>query len=1221
MANTWTPAQLAAIETHGKTLLVSAAAGSGKTSTLTERIIRDISRNEDPRDISKMLIVTFTRSAASDLKTKISSALSSAIAESPRNTHLQSQLIKLGSAKICTIDSFYLDILRRNFSEAGLSSSFRIADSAEIELIAKRIMQETVDDLYASETGYALFCECFAGIKDSESSVDVFLDLYSHTLDIPEGIEFLSAHAEDLKDSISRDFMSSAYGRLISENMLDVLRDFREFYSIECERFCDEPDAASFLKAFSYDKVLCERLISLLMTPTDTSYTDIQGELNSISYPPLMFSKKIVGLIDSDYYKYVRNDFKSNINSFKKDFFTLSRENIAKCMRITAENVELLYKTLFEFEKRFSEEKRRRNIVTFADVKRATLKLLVSPDGTATPLAKSYAEQFTDVYIDEYQDVDGVQDLIFRAISKENNRFMVGDVKQSIYTFRGAKPQLFSNYRESFPLHKSERADGSSGETIVMSNNFRCSEPIIDFSNKICSRLFYGCKGNIGYTSEDDLVFTKKAPPSPSAKVEATAIFYPPIQERKAGLYTDQQLSDFAKAEEVYIADKICELLESGTLENGERIRPSDIAVLYRGGHFGNTVSAELRSRGINVSSNDSDKYFKSPDVLMMLSILNAVDNPRRDIHLAGAMRSPIFNFSMDELLLIRRFGEDADSLYDALLVCSGEDSPLGKKCLDFSKKLDEWRFHAQSISVDKFLKYLFSTDEFIASGLVTERVENSEKANLMQLYEYARKFESGSFKGLYNFISYIDSIVESDKKMPLSAKDKASNSVKVTTIHDSKGLEFPVCFICGCGALFNSKDASASLCFKFPYGIAMQLADEGGFARMNTPMRSAIALKIRQENTDDEMRILYVALTRARERLFVTGKFYATRSEDTVLGSSEHRRLFAKNSAIYAATSYLDWIFDAVGVESSEDDSCILQIKHTQDIIMSSRALVRERELRSAEPDSELLKKLCEDYSFVYPRTALSRLPAKLSVSGLSPDVLDESAADSALALKIENGLGETDFTPDYFLYDKDEKHATSAERGTATHAFLQFCDFNRLLSRKDNAVAEEIAYLSEKGFLPVGADKLIYVSELEKFKNSELMQLITSAKRVWREQRFNILMPASMFTRDDSFKAQISDQALAVQGVIDIVIEDKDGRLCLFDYKTDRLTRGELSDDSAAIATLSARHSAQLYYYGEAIRQMFGKPIDRIGIYSTHAAKIFNITPTSPDNFCDNL
>ncbi|MBR2431380.1 MAG: UvrD-helicase domain-containing protein, partial [Clostridia bacterium] len=348
MANTWTPAQLAAIETHGKTLLVSAAAGSGKTSTLTERIIRDISRDKDPRDISKMLIVTFTRSAASDLKAKISSALGGAIAESPRNTHLQSQLIKLGSAKICTIDSFYLDILRRNFSEAGLSSSFRIADSAEIDLIAKRIMQDTVDDLYASETGYALFCECFAGIKDSESSVDVFLDLYSHTLDIPEGIEFLSAHAKDLKDSISRDFMSSAYGGLISENMLDVLRDFREFYSIECERFFDEPDAASFIKAFSHDKLLCERLISLLITPSDTSYTDIQSELNSISYPSLTFSKKIAGLIDTDYYKYVRNDFKSNINSFKKDFFTLSKENISKCMQITAQNVDLLDKTLYE---------------------------------------------------------------------------------------------------------------------------------------------------------------------------------------------------------------------------------------------------------------------------------------------------------------------------------------------------------------------------------------------------------------------------------------------------------------------------------------------------------------------------------------------------------------------------------------------------------------------------------------------------------------------------------------------------------------------------------------------------------------------------------------------------------------------------------------------------------------------------------------------------------
>ncbi|MBR6679910.1 MAG: helicase-exonuclease AddAB subunit AddA [Clostridia bacterium] len=1221
MANTWTTAQSAAISTHGKTLLVSAAAGSGKTSTLTERIIRDISGTEEPRDIAKMLIVTFTRSAASDLKAKISSALGDAIAEHPDNAHLQSQLIKLGNAKICTIDSFYLDILRRNFSEVGLSSSFRIADATEIDIISKRLMQETVDHFYSIEPQYPLFCECFSSLKDSESQTDVFLDLYSHTLDIPEGIEFLSNHASELFEYADKNFLDSSYGKMIAEGILWELEDYHNFYKHECELFEDDPDAASHLKAFYHDLALCERIKAILTEPSENSYYVLRDELNSIAYPDLRFSKKIAQNIDTDYYKFVRSAFKKKIDDFKKDFFTLSPENLSKCMRATANNVELLYRTLCEFEKNFSEEKRRRNLVTFSDIKRFTLKLLVDEHGEPTPLAKSYAEQFTDVYIDEYQDVDGVQDLIFRAISTPTNRFMVGDVKQSIYTFRGAKPQLFSSYRANFPLHETPEADGSLGETILMSNNFRCSKPIIDTSNKVCARLFYGSRGDIGYTADDDLVFTKKPPKEPSAKAEITAIFYPSQSERKSGIYTEQQLSEFANAEAVYIADRICELLADGTLENGQKIRPSDIAVLYRGGHFGSTVATELKSRGINVSSNDSDKYFKSPDVLMILSILNAVDNPRRDVYLAGAMRSPIFDFSMEELLLIRECGEAADSLYDALLVCAEQDSSLGKKCAEFSQKLDSWRFYAQSVSVDKFLKYLYSTDEFIASGLVSDRVENGAKANLMQLYEYARKFENGSFKGLYNFISYIDSIIESDQKMPLSAKDKRSDSVKVTTIHDSKGLEFPVCFICGCGALFSSKDATKDLCFKHPFGIAMKLADEGGFAKLNTPMREAIAMKITQENVEDEMRILYVALTRARERLYVVGQFYATRSRETILGSAKQRRIFGGDSTVYAASSYLEWIFDAIGIDVPDDEPYRLHLLNTQDIIRESKEMIFEQERRAELPDEELLKKLRADYSFRYTHGALSHLPAKISVSRLSPDVLDESRAESELSLRF-NEIEERDsFTPDYFLYGSDVHKATSAERGTATHAFLQFCDFSRLASRGENAVAEEIAYLIEKKFLPARADELIYVSELEKLPYSELMSLILSAKNIWREQRFNVLMPAGAFTTDSSLRAEIAGEELAVQGVIDIVIEDADGKLCLFDYKTDRLTREELSDDKAAIATLTARHSSQLYYYREALSRMFARPIDRIGIYSTHAAKIFDIEPICPTDISDNL
>jgi len=1217
MSNVWTKAQSEAISARGKTLLISAAAGSGKTSTLTERIIRDISTGDSPADISKMLIVTFTRSAAADLKTKISTALGNAIAEAPANRHLQSQLIKLGNAKICTIDSFYLDILRKNFSDAGLSSSFRIADETEIDIMSKRLMQDVIDYFYGVEKKYPVFCECFSSLKDSEAQTGVFIDLYSHLLDIPEGIEFLSNHAQELYEYAEKEFMKSSYGAIISEYMLCALEDFKDFYECEIQRFDGMPTSPSFIKTFSYDLELCKNLIDLL--GSDGTYGQLREALSAVSFPKLTFTKDSKELVDTEYYKYVRNDFKDKIKEFSTSFFTLSEENLKRCVLETAENLSLLYKTLAEFEARFVEEKKRRGIVTFSDIKRLTLKLLVAPDGSPTPLAKSYAEQFSDVYIDEYQDVDSVQDLIFSSISKPDNRFMVGDVKQSIYTFRGAKPQLFASYRRAFPLRGTPDAADSLGETIVMSNNFRCSKPVIDFSNKVCSRLFYGSRGELGYTSDDDLVFSKNVPKDAvSAKVEVAAIFQPTQAELRDGNYSDGQLTSFANAEAIYIADEICKLLADGRLENGEKIRPSDIAVLYRSGTAGSVIAKELRARGINVSSNDSEKYFKSPDVLMLLAILNAVDNPRRDIHLAGTLRSPIFDFSMDELLLVRSYGAASDSLYDALLECAKESSPLGEKCAEFAKKLDLWRFYAQSVSVDKFLKYLFSTDEFIASGLVSERVEMGAKANLMQLYEYARRFENGSFKGLYNFISYVDSLIEGDKKMPLSAKDKRTESVKVTTIHDSKGLEFPVCFICNSAAAFNNRDSEKSLCFKFPFGIAMQLADEGGFARLNTPMREAIAVKIKQESVEDEMRVLYVALTRARERLYVTGKFQKNRSEINFLSNVKNRRLFAYGSSIYAANSYMEWVFDATGTEASEDEPYNLSVLRADALVGDSSRSLQSQGSAVAEPDTELLDALRRDYAFTYPHSALSRLPAKLSVSRLSPSILDEESSLTELSLRFEDDGSDSFATPDYFLYGKGARKPTPAERGTATHAFLQFCDFKRV---KSHGVKYELTYLIENKFLPSGADELIYLSELERLSQSELMDMLLSAKRTWREQRFNVTLPAEIFTRDEDFREKIKGETIAVQGVIDVVVEDADGRLCLFDYKTDRLTPDELSDDSKAIETLSNRHSAQLFYYAEAISRMLCRPVDRIGIYSTHAAKIFDITPEPPQNLYDSL
>ena len=1213
----WTQGQSAAISIRGKTLLVSAAAGSGKTATLTERIIRTITEDESS-DISKMLIVTFTRAAATELRDRIFKALSEKLASDPQNRRLNEQLIKLGSANICTIDSFYLTLIRQNFTALGISASARIADTSELELLSKSIMEEVIDKFYDSDQDFPLFAECFIRTKSVYMLSGTMLYAYSCLSSSPDGIELLKNQAEDMLSYADRgiDFLQTPYGQALSRVLIPKF----EYYAkvMEDARVNAEDNSEIIGKripCYVYEEEFAKSVYSALV---DGESFDRLHELFCSYAPPRMGSIARGEQDDEEgaFYKDTRSKIKDDIASLRDKIFGRNTEVLAEELRATAGHANMLYRVLSEFSTRLCEEKQRRNIMDFDDIKQYTYKLLLNPDRTPTELAKQYQKQFTDIYIDEYQDVDLVQDLIFSAISR-NNRFMVGDIKQSIYGFRGAEPKVFASYKERFysldPDKELSPPGGGDEATIFMSETFRCDPNIIKFTNLVCSRIFGATADSIGYTSADDLRFSKR-PPVADHKAEVTVILTDTAEEDtaesteeatpKKGRKKNSTSSDTPDKEEYeaeYIASRIEALIGKETLANGRPIEPGDIAILYRSGKMVAYLSDALAKRGILCSEGGGGSYFESPDVLLVLSLLNAVDNPHRDIHLAALLCSPLYEFTIDELITVRKSVPHTFSLYDALVHRSRTDDALGKKCLDFDQKLSDLRAGALSLPVDRFLRLLFESDVFVASGLLADRDSFGEGGNLLRLYDYARTFEAGSFKGLYNFIEFINDLIENDKMLEIAPKERCAERVTLTTMHHSKGLEFPVCFICGVGARKNTRSLSASLLIDEGIGVAMRLSDKTGFSRTNTPMREAIARARYIDEVEEEMRILYVALTRARERLYIT----ATKNgdPDTLMFDAKMRSKYACRYSMTGCSSFLDWLLIPFADESADTSSCTLRFVVPQEYTTDSDADEQKRtqNISRPAPDGALLERLREKFSFDYGYSALTRIPAKLSISKLYPDILDEVDNSAELSESKKTQV------PDFFISGKTHS-VSSAERGTATHLFLQFCDLSRA---RRSGISEEIARLIEKHFIPQNIADIIYVDELERFINSPLADKILSASQVIREQRFNLLLPASAFTESAEFAELLTDETLAVQGVIDLILIDEKGNIELYDYKTDRLSTALMADPSAAKRKMNDDHALQLSYYAYAVEQIFGRKCKRVCIYSTHSAELYDVEP----------
>lgn len=1216
MARSWTKRQTDAMNTRDRTLLVSAAAGSGKTATLTERIIRSILDEHDPININEMLIVTFTKAATGELRERISAALKGAISASGGDERLERQLHLLPSAAISTIDSFCSSILKNNCERVGIDPGYRIIDPAEAELLSESILDGMLGAIYEGELASVAtpdelerLADCLTDTKTQGDLSAVIRMFYDSTKDLIAGVGTLGDLVEEYNPG---EFKSVEKTRLGEYAMLSV-RQFAEHYLRVMSACLNEhmdfgPTVAKKIEVLTGD---VEFLTAVLKADTYDAVRDVFMNRNHPNTPSVGKAAPTLS-----YATALRKELKSETERIRATFLDFSTDEWRECYGGLYELLSVLVRLLEHFHEAFKAEKMRISALEYSDVTRFTYECLWH-NGERTDVAVSESMRYRAIYIDEYQDVNALQHKIFEAISTDTNRFMVGDIKQSIYGFRGADPSIFADMKTSFvPLGKSGDSPSAS---IFMSENFRCDKGVIDFVNLIFDKLFSVLRESIGFVPDDALVFSKVYD-GDMPEYRKPEVCLLPYKLDKSGAEDDDD-DDIGLAPMV-VAAKIRELLSSGTLNNGKPVTPGDIAIIMRN-TSGKDVkyAAALAREGIPSAITESESIFLNPDILLLMSILHSIDNPRRDIYLAGAMCSPVFGFSADELVRISALGEP--TLYDGLVRYVAEN-PEYERGAGMLRWLSRYRTAAEGCSVDSLINRLYRD-----TGLLALAAKRGGKDDLIRFYEHARQFENSSFRGLYNFINYVNGIIGRQNAFDKKEASLGGDEVKIITAHSSKGLEFPIVFFVGSDqAMKRRKDAEARLVYNNRFGISLRLRTPSGLALVSNPTRPILLDYALRRKIEEEARVLYVILTRARERLFVVGKCRS--GIEKYREEIEKSHEYLSTHTVYSMSDYTDMITYSSGRSFLEVSEFLENVpEHIASRLYPAAADEDEsgesfelpealpEEILFAEdrpvavPDVEENTKLCLDdftetllqrFEFKYPHAAMSEIPRKLSVSRLYPDILDPSD-DEAASLEDDERITKMGRLP-VFATGSDETE--SARRGIATHLLFQFCDFSAL---RDTGAAAELDRLKRESYLSAEDAARVRLPEVEAFRRSALFSDMLAATRIWRELRFNTRLPASYFTTDDERREQLRSESILVQGVIDCLYEDSDGNLHLVDYKTDRLTREERENPELAEERLRSSHSLQLSYYAMAVEKMFGKRPVSVEVYSLHLGRAVSV------------
>lgn len=1167
----WTPEQEHCIHSHGGTLLVSAAAGSGKTTVLVERIVQYILAGHD---IDRLLVVTFTNAAAAEMRQRLTVALTKQAAAQPDNLHLQQQLIRLPRADICTVDSFCINLVRENFYQLGVSPQFRIADEQQLLLIKREALDDTLLQFYTEQDPD--FIELASMMTDGKtdarlmSTVDT---LFTFVQSYPDPERWLheTAAMYDHTDAISE----TVWGSYLLKKVCGTLMRCQQLYTASLSEALGDP---VLVRAYSPSlKAELDQVNQLLEHAKQGNWDPVFDGILSFCFVSF---KSTSGCENTD----ARQRAKTYRDSAKKLIGDLSglycgneqqcREDLERSARL----IRALYAVIRRFMMVFTEKKHAANLLDFSDTEHLALSLLTEYDeqGKLVPTAQAreIAERYDEIMVDEYQDTNAVQDALFAALSRdEQNLFMVGDVKQSIYAFRKAMPELFLRRRDAYPLFDGKQYPG----TILLGHNFRSRRAVTNTVNFVFHQLMIPELGGITYNEQEKLHYAAPYPPVEDESVYDTECLILDGKEAKACGYSVDE------AEGRIIAERIKQLLGefSVTEKDGSRrpLQYKDCCILLRSHKtHAPTYCKVLESYGIPTVARLESNFFETPEVRLTVSLLRCIDNPLLDIPLVAVMLSPLFGFTTDELATIRLCRPKATLYMAVTAACRHAEPLLAERCQAFLKTLGHYRRLSALLTVDRLLTRLY--EDLSLPELFSARFGGTTRAaNLRVLYEQCSRFEQGGFRGLSAFIRHIDRLQEQGICLSATTPD-TENAVRIMSVHGSKGLEFPVVFLAGLATGFSTEDVKKDLLLHSKYGAGMNHRDPVTFARRHTLPRNGLLLMQQDESRAEELRILYVAMTRAREKLYL---ITTPSSPDDTLS---------------ALATGIDATCDTLPIETLRDAGCLSDwvlsalLRHPSCGELRTRAYVNEpiavngeatvrvsfclppctqeneqsgtRDPLTTLPDTALVQALRERIAYTYPHEKLSRVPTKLAASEIATDPTgSDLVAHARPSFMSKQGLSPT-------------------ERGTAMHNFMQFADFTAAAV----STKTEAERLVTQGFLSSEQVASLDHGRLQGFFDSELYRRLKTSERVLREYPFTFREEAA--TYDPAVTDR--DETLVVQGIADCVFVENGG-LVIVDYKTDRVK----SPDE-----LCLRYRAQLEVYARALSCVLELPVHECLLYS---------------------
>ena len=1238
----WTNEQLSAIETRNCNLLVAAAAGSGKTAVLVERIIRIITNEENPIDIDKLLVVTFTNAAAAEMRERIAAAISKQLEINPNSKNLQKQLTLLNRANITTMHSFCLDVIKNNFHKMDLDPSFRIGDETEGILIKGEVIEELFEDKYDEEDEeFTDLVEAFSSYKNDNNLKNLILDIYKFTMSGPWPETWLNDSAEAFKINTLEELNQTNWVKILAENIKIEIEGYIKMMDKAIEIINVTDGLEPYLDNFNSEIIDIKNVYE----SSNNGLEEMYKALSAVSFGRLKSIKKdmISDEEAQNAVKRIRDDIKKKISELINSTFSLTPEQMLSNIRGAYPHIKKLTEMVLEFGNRFSKKKKERNILDFNDLEHFCLRILIDYDEEKniipSKVAENFKEYFDEVLVDEYQDSNNVQETIISLVSRKEsdtpNVFMVGDVKQSIYRFRQAKPELFI---EKYNTYK---ANEGLNRKIQLYKNFRSRKEVIDGVNYIFKEIMSKNAGELEYTDEEALNLGASYEESSSDNITTGGsvelnIVDKNYEETEEDIIEEQEDVDSVALEGRIVARRIKELMSTKDenkfkvldKETGRyrEVKYKDIVILLRATkNWSESLLDELGAEGIPAYADTGSGYFESIEIRTIISLLKVIDNPMQDVPMIASLRSPIIGFSAEELSDLRLVNKEtyfyenikyiSEGIYESKEVNYSKE--LINKCKYLIKCIDRWRRKSIYMAIDEFIWYLYMDTAYYGYvGAMPNGI--LRQANLKILFQRAKQFEKTSFKGLFNFINFINKLTKSSGDMG-SAKILGENEdvVRIMSIHKSKGLEFPVVFLCGTGKNFNLMDLNKNMLYHDELGFGPDFIDLEKRFSIGTLAKEAIKKKMKIETLSEEMRILYVACTRAKEKLIITGAVRnIQKSIEKWISSASLDHNLILSSEVLKGKSYLDWLGMAlcqhnaglkfgkvIGVsnEISKNDQSKWEINlwNKKDFINKNllEDTVNEEKQEESITNAMSLNKESFDQinkilSYKYPLKASTTLKSNISVSDLKRKNVEENYS-------IEEIYREKPTVTPRFI--KQKKGLTPAEKGTAVHFVMKKIDFTKVSSPKE--IEEQLQELFENEFLLKEELNANNPYKIFNFFKSNLGKKILKAnemgKKVYREIPF--YTEISSLEVDKTIDNKYKDEKVRLQGIIDCFFEHDD-EFILLDYKTDYVSLGNEEE-------LKEKYKRQLDYYSEAVFKITGKKVKQRYLYSFSLEKEIQI------------